>query len=175
MNVSLNARGYSIAGWVGLALMAAAVIWLGWQANWLGFAISLLFLIASAAFMINRSRFPALFDLLFVIAALANGAGWVWELYSEVIGYDEIVHAYTTFAASLSLGFALYYSARAHLRTIAFGVAIVTMGIAAGAVWEMFEWAIIHVKDPVTDLMVDSIGAILAGIFGAWALKVDRR
>lgn len=175
MSMVLNSRGYRIGGWVGVALMAAAVIWLGWQAKWLGFAISLLFLTASAAFMTNRSQFPALFDLLFVIAALANGAGWVWEWYTEVIGYDEVVHAYTTFAASLSLGFALFYSARAHLRTVAFGIAIVTMGIAAGAIWEMFEWLIINVKDPVVDLMVDSIGAILAGVFGAWALKVDAR
>lgn len=179
MTMPLNSRAYTILAWVGVVVMAAAVVHVGMDSQmknqWLAFAICLLFLLASAAFMVKRSRFPALFDLLFVIAALANGAGWVWELYSQVIGYDEIVHAYTTFAASLSLGFALYYSGRAHMRTAAFGLAIVTMGIAAGAVWEMFEWAIINVKDPVVDLLVDSIGAILAGIFAAWVLKAEAR
>lgn len=171
----LNSRTYSFVGWVGAALMLVAVIWLALQGKWLGFGISLLFLLASAGFMTTRGQFPALFDLLFVIAALANGAGWVWELYTQVIGYDEIVHAYTTFAGSLSLGFALYYSAGAHLRTVVFGLAIVTMGIAGGAIWEIFEWVIINVKDPVPDLIVDSIGAIFAGIFGAWVLKSEAR
>lgn len=162
----LNAKGYTLAGWAGVALMAAAVAVLGMRGVWLGFGVCLLFLAGSAAFMIARSEFPALFDLLFVVAALANGAGWVWELYSEVPGYDEIVHAYTAFAASLSFGFALYYSIRAQFRTVAFGLAIVTMGIAAGALWEMFEWLIIKIKDPVSDLMVDTLGAIIAALFG---------
>lgn len=169
----IDSRAYTVAGWLGVAAMVAAVVELGWRGNWLGFAISLLFLVISAGFMLRRSQFPALFDLLFVAAALANGAGWVWELYSQVIGYDELVHAYTTFAASLSFGFTLYYSMRAHFRTVTFALAVVTMGIAAGAIWEMFEWTIIKVHDPVPDLMVDTVGAIVAGIFGAWVLKYD--
>lgn len=171
----LNYKAYTVAGWAGVALMAAAVVVLGLRGDWVGFSVSLLFFASSAAFLIMRSEFPALFDLLFVVAALANGAGWVWGLYSEVVGYDEVVHAYTTFAASLSLGFALYYSMRAHFHTAVFGLAIVTMGIAAGAIWEMFEWTLISLKDPVLDLMVDSIGAIAAGIFGTWVLKVEAR
>lgn len=173
--IPLNSRAYTIAGWIGVVLMAVTVVWLGLQSIWLGFAICLLFLVASAAFMLKRSQFPALFDLLFVVAALANGAGWVWELYSQVIGYDEIVHAYTTFAASLSFGFALYYSVHEYFRTVVFGLAVVTIGIAAGAVWEMFEWLIIQIRDPVQDLLVDTVGAILAGIFATWVLKVEAR
>lgn len=175
MTIPLNSPRYTIVAWAGTALMAAAVVWLGWQSQWLGFAICLLFLVASAAFMVTRSQFPSLFDLLFVIAALANGAGWVWGLYSQVFGYDEIVHGYTTFAGSLSIGFAMYYSVRAHLRTVVFGIAIVTIGIAGGAIWEMFEWAIIKIHDPVSDLIVDSIGAIIAALFGTWVLKVEAR
>lgn len=171
----LNSKGYTVAGWAGVALMAAAVVVLALRGDWLGFGISLLFLVASAAFIATRSKFPALFDLLFVVAALANGAGWVWGLYSDVFAYDEVVHAYTTFAGSLSLGFALYYSMRAHFHTAVFGLAIVTMGIAGGAVWEIIEWSIINIKDPVPDLIVDSIGAILAGIFGTWVLKMEAR
>lgn len=173
MTIPLHARGYTIGGILGAVLMAVAVIWLGWQGKWLGCIISLLFLAVSVAFMCSRDHFPALFDLLFVIAALANGAGWVWELYSQVIGYDEIVHAYTTFAGSLSLGFALYYSARAHLHTVVFGFAIATMGIAGGALWEIFEWTAIYVTDPVSDLVADSIGAIIAAGFGTWVLKLE--
>lgn len=169
----LNARAYTIAEWLGVAAMVAAVVELALRGNWLGFGISLFFLLSSAGFMLKRSQFPPLFDFLFVVAALANGAGWVWELYTQVLGYDEIVHAYTTFAASLSLGFTLYYSMRAHFRAVTFALAIVTMGIAAGATWEMFEWTIINIQDPVPDLMVDTLGAIVAGIFGAWVLKSE--
>lgn len=175
MIIPLDSKGYTVAGWFGVALMAAVVVWLAWQGVWLGFAISLLFAVASAAFMCLRRRLPALLDLLFVIAALANGAGWVWELYSPIFGYDEVVHAYTTFAASLSFGFAMYYAEREYFRPVVFGLAIVTFGIAAGAIWEMFEWLIINVKDPVPDLMVDTIGAIVAGVFGARVLKVQLR
>lgn len=63
----------------------------------------------------------------------------------------------------------------ANLRTVAFGIAIVTMGIAAGAIWEMFEWVVINVQDPVPDLMVDSLGALFAGVFATWVLKVEAR
>lgn len=171
----LNAKGYTRAAWAGVALMAATVAVLGVRGVWLGFGVCLLFLACSAAFMLARNELPALFDLLFVVAALANGAGWVWELYSDVPGYDEIVHAYTAFAASLYFGFALYYSMRVHFHTVNFGLAIVTMGIAAGALWEMFEWLIIKIKDPVPDLMIDSLGALIAALFGTWVLKVETR
>lgn len=171
--IPLDAKGYTIAGWVGVALMLAAVVALGIMGKWLGLLLSLVFLVASAAFMIFRRQVPSLFDLLFVIAALANGAGWIWELYSQVFGYDEVVHAYTSFAISLWLGFLVFYSMREEFRgrSLVFGLAIATMGLAAGAVWEMIEYTLIQLKDPVEDLMVDGLGAVLAGLFAIWVLK----
>lgn len=64
---------------------------------------------------------------------------------------------------------------RMHFQAAVFGFAIVTMGIAVGAVWEMLEWAVITVHDPVPDLIVDTVGAIIAGIFGARILAVAKR
>lgn len=171
--IRIDAKSYIVAGWIGAAAMVAAVVWLGIQGNWLGFGVSLLFLVSSVLFMTTRSDLPSLFDLLFVAAALVNGAGWVWGLYTSFIFYDEIAHSYTTFAGSLWLGFAVYYSMRAHFRSLAFGFAIVTFGLAAGAVWEMIEWSFTDLTDPVVDLMMDGIGALVAGILGTWILKLE--
>lgn len=174
--IPLNSKGYTIAGWIGVALMLGAVVFLGLMGKWLGLVLSLVFLVASVAFMTLRHQVPSLFDLLFVIAALANGAGWIWELYTQVFAYDEVVHAYTSFAISLWLGFLVYYSpAEFRGRGLLFGLAIATMGLAGGAVWEMIEYTFIQVKDPVEDLMVDGIGAVLAGLFAIWVLKREPR
>lgn len=175
--IPLDSKGYTIASWVGVVLMLAAVIALAVLGNWLGLSLSLAFLISSIAFLILRHTVPSLFDLLFVLAALANGAGWIWSLYGEVFGYDEVVHAYTSFAISLWFGFLVYHSMLTHFRDkgLLFGLVIATFGLAAGAAWEMFEYTLIQLKDPVEDLMVDAIGAALAGLFAAWVLKWEPR
>lgn len=171
--IPLNAKGYTVASWVGVVLMLAAVVALGILGNWLGLLLSLVFLVSSMAFLALRNEVPSLFDLLFVIAALANGAGWIWGLYSEVFGYDEVVHAYTSFTVSLWFGFLAYNSMLAEFRGrgLLFGLVIATFGLAAGAVWEMIEYTLIQLKDPVEDLMVDTVGAVLAGLFATWTLK----
>lgn len=173
--ILLDAKAYTIASWVGVVLMFVAVVMLGILGNWLGLLLSLVFLVSSIAFMTLRNEVPSLFDLLFVIAALANGAGWIWGLYSEVFGYDEVVHAYTSFAISLWFGFLVYDSMLADFRDrgLLFGLVIATFGLAAGAAWEMIEYTLIQLKDPVRDLMVDAVGAALAGLFATWVLKGD--
>lgn len=173
----LNWKGYVVAGWAGVALMGGAVVALAVMGRWLELMLSLLFLASSIAVLTVRHEFPRLFDLLFVAAALVNGAGWVWNLYHSVIGYDEVAHAYTSFAISLWLGFLVYYSLLANFRGrgLLFALVIATFGLAAGAVWEILEWTFIQINDPVPDLILDGIGAIVAGLFAAWVLHGESR
>ena len=125
---------------------------------------------------------PALFNLLAVADALLAAGGWVWNLYRRVYPYDEIAHATATLAVTLVAGFYLYrpllpvfrqYPAR-------FALALVTLGLAAGGLWEVAEWLGYHVLlgqsvmvlgDTITDLVVDGVGAVLAVPLGLRALR----
>jgi hypothetical protein len=136
---------------------------------------------ASMAFVLREDRLPNLFDTLFVIAALVNAAGWVWNLFELPGPYDELVHAYTIFAITLALGWlayaSLFESFRAHHWL--FMLVIASFGIAIGAVWEIVEWTadlllradvVKNLHDTIVDLIVDSLGALLAGVASVWAL-----
>src|SRR5689334_7965961 len=106
----LNWRGYRIIAWLGQALLAIFVIAAAVQGKWLN-ALGLgFFLVASFLFVVRDDKLPTLFDFLFVLAALLNATGWVWNLFGMPGAYDEIVHAYTTFAITLALSFLVYSS-----------------------------------------------------------------
>ncbi|MBD0263855.1 MAG: hypothetical protein ICV78_14335, partial [Tolypothrix sp. Co-bin9] len=100
---SINWRGYRIIAWVGQALLAIFVIFATIQGNWSNALALALFLIASFIFVVRDDKLPTLFDFFFVLAALLNATGWVWGLFGMPGPYDEIVHAYTTFAITLAL------------------------------------------------------------------------
>ena len=172
---STNWRGYRIAAWVGQFLLAIAtvVVWVrvGWQAG----LILLLFLIASFVFVLKDRQLPTLFDLLFVIAALLNAFGWI-GLFYQPGPYDEITHAYTTFAITLALSFIAYSPMlplfRSHRRL--YILTIISFGIAIGALWEVFEWVtatINSIDDTIVDLIMDTIGATAASLLSLRALQ----
>lgn len=174
--INLDGSWYRTAAWVGIAALVAAVVVTAVRGEWLGMVILAGFLVASVAFVVAEDRLPALFDLLFVLAAIFNAGGWVWNLYDRIAPYDEIAHAYTTFAITLSFGFLAYYAVREHFvrYEALFVLAIVSFGVAVGAVWEIVEWLcdIIHLlSDTIIDLIMDTIGALAAGAVGLWALR----
>lgn len=170
-----------MAAWVGQALIALAIVVVLVQGRHTGALTLTGFLIASVIFVTREDHLPNLFDLLFVIAALVNAAGWVWNLFKLPGPYDELVHAYTTFAITLALGWlaygSLFDSFREH-RWL-FMLVVASFGIAIGAVWEIAEWTadlllradvVAGLHDTIVDLIVDSIGALLAGAAAVWAL-----
>ncbi len=179
---TINWRGYRVIAWVGQALLAIFVIAAAVQGKWsnalgLGF-----FLVASFAFVIRDDKLPTLFDFLFVLAALLNATGWVWNLFGMPGPYDEIVHAYTTFAITLALSFLVYGSMLNIFRnhTLLYLVTITSFGIAIGALWEVTEWSagkilstevIESLDDTIIDLVMDSLGAGLAALISLWALR----
>ncbi|WP_193197186.1 hypothetical protein [Nostoc sp. MG11] len=179
---NLNWKGYRIIAWIGQALLTIFVIAAAVQGKWsnaLGLAF---FLILSFVFVIRDYKLPTLFDFLFVLAALLNATGWVWNLFGMPGPYDEIVHAYTTFAITLALSFLVYGSILNIFRnhTLLYLVTITSFGIAIGALWEVTEWSagkilntqvIESLDDTIIDLVMDSLGAELAALISLWALR----
>jgi hypothetical protein len=120
----------------------------------------------------SRARKSAWVFLL--LAAAVNAAGYALGLWHTPVWFDEVVHGYTTFALTLVLAFHLhgrvYTGARTHPATVTLAVA--SLGVAIGAVWEIAEWAydqwiapgnaILGKWDTITDLGYDTLGALVA-------------
>ncbi|KOP28330.1 hypothetical protein AMR41_00385 [Hapalosiphon sp. MRB220] len=179
---STNWQGYRVLAWIGQALLTLAVIIAAVQGNWLNALALACFLVVSFVFVTQENRLPTLFDFLFVLAALLNAGGWVWDLFYMPGPYDEIVHAYTTFAITLALSFLVYSSMLNIFRhhKFLYLLTIASFGIAIGALWEITEWSagkilstkiIGSLNDTVVDLMMDSLGAGLAAFISLWTLQ----
>ncbi len=181
-----NWHGYRTAAWVGVALLAVAIARALMQGQWLVAAPLLGFLVAAVLFIKLEDRLPTLFDLLFVIAALVNAGGWAFRWYNTIGLYDEIAHGFTTFALTLALGYLAYGRMLPSFQEqrLLFVLAIASFGIAIGALWEVAEWAadfvfasevVESINDIMDDLIMDSLGAVVAGALSLWALHDHRR
>jgi hypothetical protein len=177
--IKTNLSLYRQLAWLGVGILGIAVIFAFLQGKVQGGFTLIAFLVAALAFMGMQNRLPSLFDLLFVIAALLNAGGWVWNLFERVGPYDEITHAFTSFAVTLALSFWVYgalltsfYSHR-----LLYVLAIASFGISIGVMWEFVEWAIgviDSLQDTLIDLVMDSIGATLAAVISLVALRERR-
>lgn len=180
--IGTNWRGFRVIAWIGQSLLAIFVIFAAYQGNWINALALACFLVVSLVFVIQDNRLPTLFDFLFVVAALLNAMGWVWGLFYLPGLYDEIIHAYTIFAITLALSFLVYKSMLDIFRDrkLLYLVTIASFGIAIGALWEIAEWSagkilpsevIGSLNDTITDLVMDTLGAVLAAVFSLWALQ----
>ena len=178
---STNWKGYRIAAWAGQALLAIAIVVVLIKGQWLPAAALGGFLVISYLFVAFERKLPTLFDLIFVVAALINAGGWAWDLYNKPGPYDEIAHFYTIFAITLAVGFLMYDELMESFYThrVLFVITIASLGIALGALWEVTEWLADFVTpkqivsglfDTITDIMLDSAGAILAAFLNLWGL-----
>jgi hypothetical protein len=60
-------------------------------------------------------------------------------------------------------------------RAVALGTSVFTLGVTVGAYWEIFEWFFVGkytLADTISDLLVDSAGALVAALV---ALGLRRR
>ena len=133
------------------------------------------FLALSFAHLLRSERRPALFDVVFGLAALAGALGYVFDLFGEIVPYDELTHAFTTFSVSLAFYFLFYGGAVPERRAVALGSSVFTLGVTVGAYWEIFEWFFVGkytLADTINDLLVDSAGALAAALV---ALVLRRR
>ena len=131
------------------------------------------FLVLSFAHLLRTDRRPAVFDVLFALAALAGALGYTLDLFGEIVPYDELTHAFTTFSVSLAFYFLFYGGAVPERRAVALATSVFTLGVSVGAYWEIFEWFFVGhytMADTINDLLVDSAGALVAA-FVALALR----
>ena len=78
--------------------------------------------------------------------------------------YDELTHAFTTFCVSLTFYFLFYGGA---VPAVALGTSVFTLSVTVGAYWEIFEWFFVgkySMADTISDLLVDSGGALAAAL-----------
>ena len=181
-----NWTGYRTAAWFGLALLSVAIIVVGLQQAWMVALPLAGFAVAAILFLKLDDRLPTLFDLLFVIAALLNAGGWAFRWYNTIGPYDEVAHGFTTFAITLALGYLVYGRMLAgfHSQRLLFALTIASFGIAIGALWELVEWGadfvvasevVENINDIMDDLIMDTIGAVLAGWMSLWGLRDHTR
>ena len=133
------------------------------------------FFALSFAHLLRSERQPAFFDVVFALAALAGALGYAFDLFGEIVPYDELTHAFTTFAVSLAFYFLFYGGAVPERRAVALGSSVFTLGVTVGAYWEIFEWFFVGkytMADTISDLLVDSAGALAAALV---ALVLRRR
>ncbi len=157
---------------VALGVLLAALLVLGDPTAALIVAV---FLALSFAQLLRNDRRPAVFDVLFAMAALAGALGYVFDLFGEVVPYDELTHAFTTFSVSLAFYFLFYGGAVPERRAVALATSVFTLGVTVGAYWEIFEWFFVGhytMADTIGDLLVDSAGALAAALV---ALALRRR
>ena len=182
----LNWGGFRTAAWGGMGLLAGAMLLVVVQGKWVQAATLGGFLGVALVFVRRERQLPTFFDLIFVGAALINAVGWSWDLFDQPGVYDEVAHSFTMFAITLALGFLLYnelmHGFYAH--RVMFVVTIASMGITIGALWEVAEWLadfvtptqiVAGLDDTVTDLILDSAGAVLAALLNLWGLHERAR
>ena len=149
---------------VALCVLVAALIALG---DPQGALIVAVFVGLSFAHLLRSDRRPAFFDVLFALAALVGALGFVFGLFDKIVPYDELTHAFTTFCVSLAFYFLFYGGAVPERRAVALGTSVFTLGVTIGAYWEIFEWFFIGhytMADTISDLLVDSVGALAAAL-----------
>jgi hypothetical protein len=183
---SPNWEGYRIAAWVGQGLLAIAIVVMLIRGEWLAALTLGAFMLISYLFVAFERKLPTLFDLVFVFAALINAGGWTWNLYNQPGPYDEIAHFYTIFAITLASGYMLYSELMESFydHRFLFVLTIASLGIALGALWEVAEWLadfatprqiVSGLFDTITDIILDSGGAVLAALLNLWGLHERSR
>ena len=116
---------------------------------------------------------------LLVIAVVANIAGYALDLYARWAWFDKVLHPYTIGAITLALALVLYgrVLTGAPERRLLLILVMAAIGLSIGALWEVAEWgfdrfapgnAIKGKDDTITDLIVDTLGALLAGVWASF-------
>ncbi len=120
---------------------------------------------------------------LAAVLGMANAAGYLLDLYQRFWWFDRILHACTIFA--LTLWLALFVCRRVLIggNGALLVLMIASVGLAIGALWEVAEWGFDRVapgdvikgkNDTIIDIVMDTAGAVLAGIASLTFLKLSK-
>lgn len=174
-NAVVNSGTWRVLAWLGVALQAAALVFVLWSEEWGGASTIAVFLVVSTAFLLLQNGVPALPSFLIVLAAIVNAGGWAWNWYDQFTWFDEAVHAYTSFATMSAVAYLAYkrHWTRATPGNARFVLWTALVGLGLGVVWEIFESSFLnlHFWDTIVDLIMDTIGAALAGWFVGWVVR----
>ena len=119
---------------------------------------------------------------LLVALGGVNAAGYLLDLHARFWWFDRILHACTIFAVTLWLAlFVCRRVLRGGPGTDALLAAVIAaVGLAIGALWEVAEWGfdriapgdVIKAKhDTIIDIVMDTLGALGAGVAGLKFLR----
>ncbi len=167
-----------------LLLLGGAV---GYALAGRGGAAALLAFLGAVTLLARLVNLPRVYDLSLTLAMALQGFGEVWGLYDRFVRFDDLVHVTLPLLTS-----PVVYIALARLDVVPdprdethakhyVGIAVVTaaLGIAIGALWEIWEWRsdawfgtrLSEGNDDTNgDLVRDTIGALLgAALLVAWA------
>ena len=120
---------------------------------------------------------------LAVLLLAANEAGYALDLYAAAWWFDRVLHAATLFAMTFWLALLVCAPVFQRGRTMIAAVLVTSLGVAIGAWWEVAEWAfdllspgdVIKGKnDTVIDIIMDTLGAVLAAALAPHYLRPDR-
>lgn len=181
----LDWRGYTVAAWVCVLALAAGMAGSIVQRNWSGVVIQAIGLaVALAVTLWGRRELAPLFVLLFDVALAVNALGYAWHLFTTVAPYDELVHGFTIFTLTLAFGIPIFRRLAPDFERhqILFVVTVASFGIAVGALWEVAEWLlawagvaiVASYSDTILDLVMDTLGALLAALVSLWVLGEQR-
>lgn len=112
---------------------------------------------------------------LLVALGVANVAGYAFDLYRQLWWFDRALHAATILAVTLWLALFVVGPALQQGRgdVLLRVLLVASVGIALGALWEVAEWGFDRIApgdvikgkdDTVLDIVMDTIGAVLAGV-----------
>ncbi len=119
----------------------------------------------------------AVFGMLVAVASIVFG----W--YQIFAWFDEALHAYNFFALTLLLAVYAYGTVLTGGREHGFllVLTVTALGLALGAVWEIAEFAydrilaapnvILPKFDTIIDMLLDTGGALAAGLLLLWMLR----
>jgi hypothetical protein len=169
---------YLFLAWGGVALIGAAAALVLARGESLHALVLSAFLAISATFVAAHRFLPLPFGLLFVLACVLGAVGYVWSPLNDLRFYDNLAHLLMTFALAPVVGLLLY---RPMLNGFArhgflLGTSVAGIGLAVGALWEVFEYATGMADPPVLaaamhDLCSDAVGAVLGGGLTAWYVR----
>lgn len=179
---SVHWKGWRVAAWAVLGVLAILAIFAGVRNGWQNGLILAGFLAVLAGYLAAQRSAPAVFNAVLVAAVTLNAVGWSWGLFQSVWGFDEIAHTVGTLAVTAVTAWYGYKPVHSALRRHGWVMllAVFTLGAALGAWWEIIEWVgyqlftrgkIQALDDKISDMVADSIGALLAAGMYRWALR----
>ena len=169
----LDASAWRWIAWTGVLLIAGLLMrsWMV-QNTPMTWALAI-FLVAGLGTM-AIARLPSLLTLLLVLVALLNGAGGAFDWFETYRGFDKLVHFYSGFAGLAAIGY-LYARDKTLSRARLVGWCA-AMGLALGIGWEIIEELLgeLEFVDTFFDIVVDTLGAALGGLFAWHAVRALR-